>query len=836
MASTDVKALLSKLTLEEKISLLAGSNFWETVAIPEKGIPALKTSDGPNGARGGKFQGSVTAACFPAACNVASTFDVDIARRLGVALGEETLTKGARCLLGPTVCAHRHPLGGRNFESYSEDPFLTGKLASQNIQGIQSTGVSATIKHFVANEQETQRLSVDTIVSDRALREIYMKPFEIAIKEAKPHAVMTSYNKINGCHADSHLFLLQTVLRGEWGWDGLVMSDWGGVNSTAESLVAGVDLEMPGPTRWRKVESVLEAIKAGKVSEQVIDDRALHILEFLKLHGCFENPEIPEEQAINRPDHQTLIREAGAKGMVLLKNDGGLLPLTKDKVKGKKIAVLGLAKECLAHGGGSASVSMHYKVTPWEALQNAFKDQDVELTFAQGAHTMRQLPLITQHVKDVEGNPGFTWRLFDVGKSEPYKVIHGHPNSEVSIHDIMHIVNTSVELEGTFTAPETATYYFTLTGLGPSKVTINGSLLYEQKEMSPDPMGFLLGGVSAPLVKFNLEAGKEYNILISSSPPEHVEGEDLGILESKVGVRLDYISATEYDKDLLTEATDLAKAADYAIVFTGHTPSWETEGQDQVGFHLPKAGSQDRLVSGVAAANSNTIVVNSTGVAVGMPWLDQVKGLVQAWFPGQEAGNSIVDVLTGVQNPEGHLTCTFPKRLEDCPAYGNFPGEYQGRQLTVNYAEGVFIGYRHFDTLPADKVNFPFGFGLSYTTFGYSDLVVSPTSEDSWTVSIKVSNTGNLEGATAVQVYVGNSIRQPETPIKALAGFKKQTLAGGASVVVEVPIKARDFAYWNEKQQEWVVDAGEYVFSVGRNAADLVESKKVSVKAQTYKP
>lgn len=449
---------------------------------------------------------------------------------------------------------------------------------------------------------------------------------------------------------------------------------------------------------------------------------------------------------------------------------------------------------------------------------------------------MRQLPLITEHVKDVEGNPGFTWRMFDVGKSEPYKVTNGHPNSEVSIHDIMHVVDTSVELEGNFTAPEAATYYFTLTGLGPSKVTIDGNLLYEQKERSSDPMGFLLGGVSAPLVKFDLEAGKEYNILISSSPPEHVEGEDLGILEGKVGVRLDHISATEYDKDVLTEATDLAKAADYAIVFTGHTVSWETEGQDQVGFHLPKDGSQDRLVSGVAAANPNTIVVNSTGVAIAMPWLDQVKGLVQAWFPGQEAGNSIVDILTGAQNPEGHLTCTFPKKLEDCPAYGNFPGDYQGRQPTVNYAEGVFIGYRHFDTLPADKVNFPFGFGLSYTTFDFSDPTVSATSKDSWNFSIKVSNTGSVEGATAVQVYVGNSTRQPETPIKTLAGFKKQTLAPGASAVVEVPVQARDFASWNEKQHEWVVEAGEYIFSVGRNAADLVGSSKVSVESLSYKP
>ncbi|KAJ4174130.1 hypothetical protein NW754_004545 [Fusarium falciforme] len=300
MAATDTKAILASLTLEEKISLLAGANFWETARVPAKGVPALKTSDGPNGARGETFAGGTTAACFPAASSVASTFDVDLARKIGVGLGEETLTKGARCLLGPTVCTHRHPLGGRNFESFSEDPYLAGKMASQNVQGIQSTGVSATVKHYAVNEQETQRLSVDTIVGERALREIYLKPFEIAVKEAKPGAIMTAYNKVNGIHADSQPFLLQKVLRGDWGWDGLVMSDWGGVNSTAGALNAGLDLEMPGPTRWRKVDQVLEAIKEGKVTEQVIDDRALHILNFLERENCFKNPEIPKEQAINK--------------------------------------------------------------------------------------------------------------------------------------------------------------------------------------------------------------------------------------------------------------------------------------------------------------------------------------------------------------------------------------------------------------------------------------------------------------------------------------------------------------------------------------------------------
>lgn len=315
---------------------------------------------------------------------MASTFDVDIAYRIGVALGEETLTKGARCLLGPTMCAHRHPLGGRNFESFSEDPYLTGKLAAQNVLGIQSTGVSATIKHFAANEQETQRLYVDEIISERALREIYLKPFEIAVKEANPGAVMTAYNKVNGHHADSQPFLLQQVLRGEWRWDGLVMSDWGGTNSTAAALNAGLDLEMPGPSRWRRIEDVVKAVEAGEVSEKTINERTRRVLQFLERQKCFEDATIPDEQAINKPEHQSLIREAGAKGIVLLKNFGGVLPLTKEKVRGKKVAVFGLAKDCLSSGGGSASVSAHYKVSPWDALRNAWEDDDVELVFSQG--------------------------------------------------------------------------------------------------------------------------------------------------------------------------------------------------------------------------------------------------------------------------------------------------------------------------------------------------------------------------------------------------------------------------------------------------------------------
>lgn len=281
------------------------------------------------------------------------------------------------------MCNHRHPLGGRNFESFSEDPLLTGKLAAQYIIGLQEKGVAGTCKHFVANEQETDRLTVDEIISERALREMYLKPFEIAVKEANPWAFMTSYNKINGTHADASRFTLEKVLRGEWGWKGLVMSDWGGTNSTAESLNAGLDLEMPGPTRHRSYKSVKEAIKNGELTEETIDERVRNILELIRKIGAFKNPEIPPERSEDKPEHRKLIREVGGQGLVLLKNENGLLPLEKDQVKGKKIAMLGLAKEALIHGGGSASLNAHYRISPWEGVHNTY-GKDAEFKFAKG--------------------------------------------------------------------------------------------------------------------------------------------------------------------------------------------------------------------------------------------------------------------------------------------------------------------------------------------------------------------------------------------------------------------------------------------------------------------
>ncbi|KAF2242788.1 glycoside hydrolase family 3 protein [Trematosphaeria pertusa] len=822
--SSKIDTILESLTLEEKVSLLAGKDFWETVPVPSKGVPAIKTSDGPNGARGAVFTGGTRAACFPAAVCAASTWNPDLSRRVGNALAEETQTKGARVLLGPTMCNHRHPLGGRNFESFSEDPLLAGKLAAQVCKGLQEKGVAATIKHFAANEQETDRLTVNEIIPERALREIYMKPFEICVKEANPWAVMTAYNQINEVHADSHPLLLKKVLRGEWGWKGLVMSDWGGTNSTADALNAGLDLEMPGPTRHRSYKVVKDAVKAGEVSEATINDRARNVLELIEKVGGFENPEIPPERSIDNPEHRKLIRDVACQGVVLLKNNDGILPLKKEKIKGKKIALLGLAKEALIHGGGSASLHSHYRISPWDGLHAAYGDS-VEFKFAKGAHTYRLLPPLASNCTDADGKSGWTLEFFVQGEKEkPLETIGGH--KEASFSPLGGPGKDSrwkdLQLSTTFIPAESGSHYLSCSGIGPTVVTINDEVVYEQKHSSEDAMAFLFGGNPEEEFKYSFTKGEPYKIRIHSSPPGSGDAKDNGgILEGLPGFRMGFIPDKEHDEDLLSRAVDIAKECDYAIVFTGHTPVWETEGQDQVSFNLPKDGSQDKLVEAVASANTKTIVVNSTGVAVASPWISKVSAFIQAWFTGQEAGNAIADVISGAVNPSGRLPISWPKRIEDAPAYGNFPGETKDGQLTVRYDEGVFVGYRHYDRIAQNRVQFPFGFGLSYTTFSLKDGSVSQTARDSFKTSVTVTNSGKQAGGTVVQLYVGRAQKSPDHPIKGLAAFKKVFLDAGKEETVEMPVSLKDFAYFDEAAGEWKVDRGRYEFSFGQSTQDI---------------
>lgn len=732
------------------------------------------------------------------------------------------------------MCNHRHPLGGRNFESFSEDPLLAGKMAANVVNGIQEKGVAATIKHFTANEQETDRLTADEIVSERALREIYMKPFEITVKEANPWGVMTAYNKVNGTHADSNQFLLKQVLRGEWGWKGLVMSDWGGTNSTSDALNAGLDLEMPGPTKFRTIEAVTEAVKKGEVTEQIITERAKNVLELVQKVGGFENPEIPPERSIINPAHSKLIRDVAGQGITLLKNDNNILPLKKEDIKGKTIGLFGLAKEALIHGGGSASLNAHYRITPEEGLKSTYGD-DVKFRYAKGAHTYRLLPPLSQHCTDLQGNAGWTMEQFNPGSPDKStKTIHKIKESAFSPLLDNEAKDREIRLTATFVPSQTGSHYLGCSGLGPTAIKVNEKIIFEQKNNSPDPMGFLLGGNPEEEFTFPFQAGQSYKIEIYSKPP--AGSSSWGILAGLPAFRMGFMNANEHDQDLLTEARELAKDVDIAIIFTGHTPAWETEGQDQQSFNLPCDGSQDKLVDAVASLNKNTIVVNSTGVAIAVPWLDNISALVQAWFPGQEAGNAIADIISGAVNPSGRLPISWPKRIEDTPAYGNFPGEVKDGQRTVRYEEGVFVGYRHYDRAAKDKVQFPFGFGLSYTSFSLSDGHVAQPAASSFKATVTAKNNGKVAGATVVQLYVGRKEQAKEHPIKTLASFRKVFLQPGEQKSVELQLEGKDFAYFDEGGKKWKVDKGEYEFSFGQSASGLESVVKVDVEGASWAP
>ncbi|KAJ8117588.1 hypothetical protein OPT61_g1245 [Boeremia exigua] len=832
----DITSIVESLTVEEKIQLLAGAALFETAAIPQKGVPGIKFTDGPNGTRGPAMDGNTTAACFPAACSIAASFDPELARRIGYALGEEALGKGASCLLAPTVCIHRHPLGGRNFESYSEDPFLSGKLAAKMIAGVQSHGIAATIKHFVANEQETARFTVNETISERALREIYLRPFEIAIKESKPWAVMTAYNHVNGVHCDASNWLLQDVLRGEWGWQGLVLSDWGGTNTVAESLKAGLDLEMPGPPRVRKTASVIAALDSGELAMKDLDERVRTLLGFLKQVGAFSRTLTPSPKAIDRPEHRALIREAGARGIVLLKNEGSLLPLTPAKVEGKTIALIGLAKDALAHGGGSAAVNAHYKITPWQGLQASLGDR-VKLVYAKGTPRERLLTPLSKdgqngQVLGLDGQPGFSRIFYEKDGVTEVSTLHGYSTSSYSALGSQESLWKVLEIIGDFTPKETGEHYFAFSGVGTTEITIDDKPIASQRGVCSDPMGVFFGAANEEEFRVHLTADRPHRLKIRSAPPVNV---GLEILEGRTAVRMGFSLQSDHDADLVGEAASVASKADFAIIFTGHDPQWETEGRDQDSFHLPRNGSQDALVSAVAAANSKTVVVNSTGVAVAMPWLEQVPSVLQAWFPGQECGNAIADVVTGAVNPEGRLPVNFPSRIEDAPAHGNFPGVEVAGRLEVEYAEDVFVGYRHYDRVEAKKLNFAFGHGLSYTTFDYSPMQIDRSGSETHTVRLTVQNTGNTEGASVVQLYVGKDGAVGENQvIKSLAGFAKVRLGPGQSEHVQIEVKWRDFASFNQTTRTWVVDGGLYNFVLGQSASHCLQTVSVDIEATSW--
>lgn len=828
----DLEDLLRQMTLQEKVSMLAGADMWQTVPVERLGIPALKVTDGPNGARGGGgFTDGVKAACFPAGIALASTWNPELVGRVGQALGQEARTKGARVLLAPTVNIHRSPLNGRNFECYSEDPYLSARMAVAYIQGVQSQGVGATIKHYVCNDSEYQRNSISSEVDERTLREIYLVPFQAAVQEANPWAIMASYNKINGTFASENAYTLTEILRNEWGFEGVAMSDWFGTQSTADSVNAGLDLEMPGPANWRGAK-LLQAVEQGKVSEATIDTSVRRLLHLLERAGAFDQPEIEAEQAINRPEHRAVAREAAAEGIVLLKNARDVLPLQPAKLR--SLAIIGPnAKTARIMAGGSAQVSAHYAVTPFEGIA-ARAGEQIALGYELGCTNHNLLPLINiQQLQAANDEHGLTVEYFNSAdlSGEAVNTALSTSSALLWMGNLPAGVNAhlfSVRATARFTPAVSGLHSFGLVSAGQSRLLLDGQEVIDNwTRQKPGGSFFGMGSAEASY-SVEMTAGQEYTLVL-----EHSKGNS-PLSAARLGC-LPPVPA-----DSLERAAALAANSDAALVFVGLSDEWESEGFDRPDLEL--VGRQNELIEAVAAANKNTIVVLNTGSPISMPWLDRVAAVVEAWYPGQECGNAIADVLFGDVNPSGKLSETFPLRLQDNPAYINYPGE-NGH---VRYGEGIFVGYRYYEKKQVETL-FPFGFGLSYTSFEYNALKLSADTlapGETLSVSIDITNSGQRAGQEVVQLYVRDKIASVQRPEKELKAFAKVRLEPGERKTVTLSIAQDALAYYDIQKRAWVAEAGEFEVLVGSSSQaihatgtfTLSETGRFGGSAQTRRP
>ena len=800
---TNINKLIQDLTLREKISLMSGFNSWYTNKIDRLGIPSIKMSDGPNGVRGDSNSGK-SSACFPCAISIGSTWDMDLINQLGIALGEEAKVKDVDVLLGPTINIHRHPLGGRHFESFSEDPFLTGKIATEYVKGVQSQDVAACLKHFIGNDTEYERHLVSSNIDEKTLREIYLLPFEMGIKEGNAQVVMSAYNKLNNIYCSSHKELLIDILKDEWGFDGYVVSDWGAALETEENAKGGLDLEMPGPGNvWG--DQLFTAVSEGKVEEELIDDKVRRILNIANFSKRFENPTNKPEQSNNSEEHRKLLKEAAASGMVLLKNND-LLPL---KSNVKNLAIIGPnAKEAQIIGGGSASLKPHYQAHPLEAFQNKLGDH-TNISYAKGCHTHKFLPRVNEGFMD--DKEGFLVEYFEGSNFDESLLVKEHLIGnkfwvfEGFAKDVIakfERPDISVRFSCAYTPDISGQHEFEIFGIGKARLFIDGEELIDNwTETSPGEAFFSFSSDSKRAL-VNLIEGTTYQLEIRYK----FEGNFPAI----------YIGCQAPDKvNLFDEALEVASAADQVILIVGTNSDWETEGNDRSDFNLPV--NQNHLIEEVLRVNPNTLVVLNTGSPVKMPWADKAEAIMQTWFAGQEFGNALVDIITGEINPSGRLPTSFPKNIEDTPAFNSYPG----KDLQMNYDEKLLVGYRWYDKKNI-KTLFPFGHGLSYTNFEYSNLEVDVHPKNMVSCKFSVRNTGQVAGIETAQCYVSFKTIDDSEPEKTLQGFSKIALNPNDESSVEINLNSRNFSSWNVAKRSWEVRAGSYEILIGSSAENIL--------------
>lgn len=787
----DIKAKVAQLSLQDKIKLLTGEDFWTTYALADIGLRKMVVSDGPSGVRGQLWDERSPSLSLPSATAFASTWDTEVMGVIGEVMAHEARRKNVDVVLGPTINLHRSPLGGRHFEAYSEDSVLSGKLAAAFVRGIQQQGVGACLKHFVANDAETDRHTVDNILDDQTLREVYALPFEIAVRDSNPWTIMSAYNRVNGPKMAASP-LLNSMLKSEWGWDGAVISDWTGVQSTVDTGNEGNDLEMPGPIGFWG-EKLLAAVKSGEVSEKAVNSKVERILLLASRVGKLAEEESKKVKQFTNTQLQEIARKIGSQSIVLAKNQNSALPLESAKT----IAVVGAhARFGRGQGGGSATVYPTEFVAPLEGLtSNAPAGTSVQYTLGVNADTG-----LIQFDKNYLKNPitGAGGCLAEVVAPDGSILL-----SENRFGGFFNWATQPwmfqykfIRVSGIFTADNDGEYQFGVGMVGNYKVTIGDAVHEGFIPMHSDDLGEFV--LNPPCRSFGHTLRKGEEVLIQWEYPQG--SLPIPIASFLIGFREPSRSQAEEFSD----ATALAAKSDVAIVFVGTTAEIESEGHDRKDISLPDG--QDQLVSAVAKVAKQTIVVVNSGSPVEMPWFDEVDAVLFTYFGGQQMGSALADVVYGVVNPAARTPTTWARLMSDLPVVNTTPTKGE-----LHYSEGRFIGYRAWRK--SNRVPLiPFGHGLSYTSFT-SELL----SADKSTAKVKVVNTGKRFGAEVVQIYATNS--EAELFERRLVGFVKVELQPGESATVDValePLVFKSFhGKWNDVAGNWMITLAENAFAQG---------------------
>lgn len=798
-----ISALVRTLPLETKVRLLTGQDFWSSWAEEGIGLRSMVFSDGPAGVRGPVWDERDPSLNLPSGTSLGSTWDVSMARGYGEVVAEEARRKGVDVVLGPTINLHRSPLGGRSFEAFSEDPVLTGRLAAAFVEGLQGQGVGACPKHYVANDYETERFTADTRVDQQALHEVYLAAFEEPVREGRAWAVMSAYNQVNGTTA-SESELLMTPLKTGWGFDGVVISDWSAVRSLA-SARAGQDFVMPGPAGpWG--DGLVGAVRRGEVAEAVVDDKVTRLLLLAARVGAL--PGVPaagvhdDARSSTPREGRAYARLAASAGSVLLRNDG-ILPLTPAQVR--RVAVIGHnAEQPRTQGGGSATVVPESVRTPLDALRAAFADLEVD--YALGAVVQDGIaPIPLDQLRHPRtGQPGSLVRFLDeqgtcIYQEDRRATTFTYFGGEAPIESAR-----TYEVTFTWVPNRTRQAFLGFSAVGSGVLTVDGEVLVDATgDVDGMDLGAALLAPPAMTAPVAVQANRPMDVALRFDlSSRHVSPGLEGLFGLTVGTQAD-----DTDADvLIAEAVDIARRADVAIVVVGTSPQIESEGFDRTDLRLP--GRQDDLVAAVAAGTPTVVVVNA-GAPVELPWRDDVSAILLTYFAGQEMGDALADMLTGVAEPGGRLPTTWPVSSADEQVLSVTPTEGH-----LDYTEGIHVGYRRWLRDGATPA-FAFGHGLGYTTWQLTALDVAAGR----TLALDVTNTGVRDGKQVVQAYLERPDSRYERPVRWLAGFAAVRVPAGGTTRVEIPLPERAFRTWHDGA--WVLEPGDYTVLVGTSSTDL---------------